>query len=165
MQQLSLFQDNVIFPQSYTDLYSLYEKYIYENEKDDDVFTWSDLKKGRSYSIYGKKVMEFIPSDAGKTKLKITLPSEDPVVLNEATTSEELLSWLERIREAKKTIFRNLISDEFGCCNFFKVCSERGECIFQDDRFYNGRYYRKNLENGRNFYKVVCDNSQAEDQQ
>ena len=153
MQQLSLFQNSVQFPESYSELFSLYEKYIYENEKDLDVFTWSEIKNGRSYCFYGKKVMEFIPSETQKTRLKILLPNGEQIVLDSSTTSETLLSWLDKLKEAKRIIFRNLITDEFGCCNSFRICSDKGECIHQDERFYNGCYYRKNLEMGRNFYR------------
>ena len=153
MPQLSIFQDGILFPQTYSDLFSLYEKYIYEGEKDTDVFTWSDIKNGRSYAFYGKKVMTFIPSDTGKVKLKVNLPSGEAGTLDSATTPEELLAWLEKLRLAKRTIFRNLIIEEFGCCNDFKRCSAVDKCIHSEDRFYNGCYYRRNLENGRNFYK------------
>lgn len=161
MQQISLFQNEVTFPQSYSELFSLYEKYIYENETDLDVFTWSELKNGRSYSIYGKKVLNFIPSDAGKAKLKITLPDEEAVTLDSTTPSEVLISWLDKVKAAKKVIFRNLVTEEFGCCNDFKVCSARDECIHQKDRFYNGCYYRKNLESGRNFYKASLESEKV----
>lgn len=154
MQQLSFFQNDVSFPHNYCDIEALYRKYVYEGETDADAFTWSELKKGRSYAFYGKKVMTFIPSETGNAKLKISLTSGEVVTLDEsATSSDLLLHWLDKLRCDKKIIFRNLITEEFGCCNDFMRCSAVDKCIHQEDRFYNGCYYRRNLENGRNFYK------------
>lgn len=43
-------------------------------------------------------------------------------------------------------------SESFGCCNFFRTCSDEGHCLFEDNLDYLGCDYRKNLEAGRVFY-------------
>lgn len=45
-------------------------------------------------------------------------------------------------------------SDKFGCCSKYQECSKVGYCI-HDSKFYSRAcWYRKNLESGKNFYKV-----------
>ena len=154
MDQLSFLSDSPIFPMTYDDLQALYKKYIYEGEKDDDVFIWSEIKEGRSYSMYGKKVLEFRPGDIKKARLrifpidkdveKITFRANDPTI--------DLLSVLNLLKKIKKEIFRNTITEVFGCCNDFMKCSDQKQCLYPEDRFYNGCEYRKNLEAGRIFY-------------
>ena len=156
MEQLSMFSDSIPFPRDYDDIQQLYEKYIYEGEKDDDVFTWNEIQKGRSYFFYGKKFIEFYPSlktpyikvidrDDNKKYFKIT--PDSPAQLLEDTLAE--------LKDRKRFIFRNLIDETFGCCNDYRKCSAVGHCIYPEDRFYNGCIYRTNLEAGRNFYKEV----------
>lgn len=149
-----------VFPLTYDDLHLLYEKYIYEGEKDDDVFTWSEIKEGRSYSMYGKKVLEFYPGDMKKARLYI-FPldkNEKRIALKAADPVDSLISSFDSLKQMKRTIFRNTITEVFGCCNDFKKCSAIDACIHQEDRFYNGCMYRTNLEAGRNFYKESSSN-------
>lgn len=40
-----------------------------------------------------------------------------------------------------------------GCCGSYRECSNAGYCI-KSSPAYAGCYYRKNLENGRNFYRT-----------
>ena len=42
--------------------------------------------------------------------------------------------------------------ERFGCCNSFIECSDKQRCLHDDDPFYRGCIYRKNLEAGRIFY-------------
>lgn len=155
MKQLAFINELIGFPQNYNDIQLLYNNFIYEGEKDEDAFTWSEIKEGRSYYMYGKKVFEFIPGDAKKAKLKIypINQQEKPFTLKSSASSDELLNVLAILKEMKKKIFRNTITEQFACCHDFKNCSAVGACIHQDDRFYNGCIYRTNLEAGRNFYK------------
>ena len=155
MEQLTLTNELISFPQNYNDLQSLYEKYIYEGEKDEDVFTWSEIKSGRSYYMYGKKVLEFITGEFHKAKIKIypINQEEKPYTIKSSASSDDLLTTLTKLKEMKKKIFRNTIAEQFACCHDFKNCSAVGACIHQDDRFFNGCIYRSNLESGRNFYK------------
>ena len=151
MEQISLFEDEKIpFPTTHDDIVKLHERYIAEGETDSDACTWSDTKNGRSYFFYGKKVFEHITNSMGKAKLKIQQDDDKPLTLT--SDSSDLLPYLEKLKEMKKSIFRNLNTDTFACCNDFQRCSDALQCLHQDDRFYNGCLYRKNLEAGKVFY-------------
>lgn len=153
MEQLSMFGEGPAFPLTYDDVESLYKQYIYEGETDDDTFSSSDVKTGRSYFFYGQKVFEFIPGDNDQARLKIMGEDKKPITLKpNNTAANELEKCLQALKTKKQRIFRNLISDTFGCCNDFNRCSDAKECIHKDDRFYNGCMYRTNLEAGRIFY-------------
>lgn len=45
-----------------------------------------------------------------------------------------------------------LASESFGCCNYFRACSDEMHCLFEDNLEYMGCHYRKHLEAGRIFY-------------
>lgn len=153
MEQLSMFGEGPAFPLTYDDVEMLYKKYIYEGETDKDVFTSSEVKNGRSYFFYGQKVFEFIPGDSDQARLKILGEDKKPITLKpNSTAAHELEKSFQVLKIKKRSIFRNLISDTFGCCNDFNRCSDAKECIHKDDRFYNGCMYRTNLEAGRIFY-------------
>lgn len=161
MEQLSFLESSVPYPSSFEDIQSLYERFIYDGETDDDVFTWNEIQSGRSYSFYNEKVFEFIPKSNGKSRLKIPgrlFPSEcskkeknyyvlDPAVM--PFTISELLAIL---KSEKERIFLELNVEQFGCCNDFLRCSDAKACLHTDNRFYNGCMYRKNLEAGKIFY-------------
>ena len=159
MDQLSFFDDGPAFPASYQDLQSLYDAYVYEGEKDTDAFTWAELKSGRSYFMYGKKVLEYSPGDGKKARLKVfPVGAEDKSeTLTADSSSASLLGALSRLKETKRRIFRATVTEEFACCNDFIKCSDAKACIHPEDRFYNGCYYRKNLEAGRIFYGKNCN--------
>lgn len=153
MEQLSMFGESISFPLTYDDIDKLFNQYIYEGESDDDVFTFSELKTGRSYFFYGQKVFEFIPGDNEHVRLKIFGEDKKPITLKPtSTTKVELEGYLQDLKAKKRLVFRNLISDTFGCCNDFERCSDAKECIHKSDRFYNGCMYRTNLESGQIFY-------------
>ncbi|MCR4886269.1 MAG: hypothetical protein K5919_05075 [Clostridiales bacterium] len=166
MDQMSLFNIPA-FPASYDDVDSLYREYIYEGETDEDAFTWSEIKDGRTYSFYGQKVFEFFPGADGKAKLKLPgrimkqlddkksgAKDDAFYALQERAISPVILVHLmEILQKEKRIIFRNTITEKFACCHAFRECSNKGECLFPDDRFFNGCEYRKNLEAGRNFYR------------
>ncbi len=165
MEQISMFSEMISFPKSYADIQSLYNEYIYEGETDDDVFTWRELKNGRSYFFYGKKVFEFSPDSGNGSKLKkVTIVKElgkdedgDTVLISKVKLvpilPNELTGFLNEMKQLKIDTFRGVITDTFACCNDFKRCSAVGQCIHEKDRFYNGCFYRTNLEAGRNFYR------------
>lgn len=151
MEQLSLFDDS--WPQDYDTLEGILRPFLDEGEIGEDLFTSSTLKTGRSYFTFGKKVFMFTPAKEKKAAV-YKLPSEDdpkkfvtidPVAMTFGEFKQLLL-------ETKRSVFRGLVSDKFACCNSFKQCSNAGECIHKDDRFYNGCYYRQNLEAGRIFF-------------
>ena len=166
--QTSFFADDISFPHSYADIQMLFDRHLTRDNEDEDAFTCSELSSdGRSYSFYGQKVFEFYPDDSGKAKLNLPgrilkrlgigkADAQDDayyILPEKAATASMLEQLIEILRQEKKTIFRNTITEKFGCCHAFKECSEKGECLFPDDRFYNGCEYRKNLEAGRNFYR------------
>lgn len=164
-QQTSMFSETTMFPKTYEDMQQLYEAYIYEGETDEDVFTYKELKTGRSYFFYGKKVFEFVPDSGKGSKIKkATVFKEigtdedgDPISIIKTKmvpiSQDELMAFLEEMKQLKRVTFRGVITESFACCNDFKKCSAVGYCIHQKDRFYNGCYYRTNLEAGRNFYR------------
>lgn len=150
MEQISMFGPIISYPQTYSDVERMFYDYIFEGENDDDVFTYNDIKNGRSYFFYGEKVFSFYPSANGGPKIRLWLDKKEKTV-----SLDELNNVLEELKMKKKAIFRETITEVFGCCNDFKRCSAVGQCLHQEDRFYNGCYYRENLEAGRNFYREV----------
>lgn len=159
------------FPHNYDDISELYQKYWKEDGDGEAVFSWNDLSKGgRSYSFYDNKIFEFYPGD--KAKLRVwgrMLPALD--ILKPGADGKKLYALMEKdfplgdiepliraIRDEKKRIFRSIIIEDFACCNDFVACSDAQQCIHPDDPFYNGCYYRVNLEAGRIFYGKNANN-------
>ena len=162
MPQLSFFDDLFTPPETFDDISALGDS-IYEGEKDKDWFTDNDITGGKSYSFYGTKVFEFLPRKTQKSATRLNVCKEvyADMGLGEAsaqftTVQIESEEDMERLRAAlrkrKQVIFRNLISETFGCCNDFMRCSEAEACIHKEDRFFNGCMYRSNLEQGKIFY-------------
>lgn len=162
--QVSMFDELLEFPRSFDDVQRIWEKYIFEGETDDDVFTKNQVKDGYSYSFYGVKAFELNILDNGKVKLKLPddimselFPSkknlkEDQFYPTSGLSSAEMLKLVELLRVRKHVTFRNIVTETFACCNSFVQCSDARECLHAKDRNYNGCYYRKNLEAGRIFY-------------
>ena len=152
MEQMTMFDVDIQYPQTYADIEELYNKYIYEGEKDSDAFEHEGPKDGsdiwRSYYFYGKKVFSFYPNMKKGAKLKLWIDGK-----NIPVNQTDLPQALDDLRIRKHEIFRNTITDVFACCNDFKRCSAVGSCLHPDDRFYNGCYYRSNLESGINYFK------------
>ena len=139
------------WPDSYDDLEKLHAEYISEGETDEDAFTHKEIDGGRSYFFYGRKVMELRPAaSVGKPCKWRILDGDKFVTVNPGTMS--LPEILEGLRGLKRTIFRGVVTETFGCCNNFEKCSDARRCLIADDRFSNGCMYRKNLEAGRIFY-------------
>jgi hypothetical protein len=153
MDQMSFFNIPA-FPASYDDVDSLYREYIYEGETDEDAFTWSEIKDGRSYFMYGKKVIEFYPDSGKGARLRVfpLEPGAGARVLRSGLAHTDLMPVLDELKQMKRTIFRSTVTEVFGCCNDFVKCSDQKQCIHPEDRFYNGCMYRTNLEAGRIFY-------------
>ncbi len=165
MSQVSMF-DTVSIPESFEDIKNLLER-VREGETDEDLFTHSDTKSGRSYSFYGTKVFEFIPAKSSKAKSRIKVCPEVLSILNSSKVNDskvttfttinmvsesDVNTFVAALQAYKRYLFRNLITETFGCCNDFMRCSEKECCIHQDDRFFNGCEYRTNLEQGKIFY-------------
>lgn len=166
--QTSFLDNKYHFPHTYDEIDAWYHQHLKKEKEDNDAFTFGELNAaGRSYSFYGQKVFEFYPGADGKAKIKLPgrimkrlddkkSDAQDNVfyTLPEKSASPAVLAQLIQIlQEEKKTIFRNTITEKFACCHAFRECSNKGECLFPDDRFFNGCEYRKNLEAGRNFYR------------
>ena len=153
MQQISIFDGGSnLFPSSHDDILKLHAQYIAEGEKDPDAFTWSDIKNGKSYFFYGKKVFEFTTDSSGKSKLRIPKENNASIVLTADSADSDIIDQINILKETKRTIFRNLITETFACCNDFNRCSDALKCLHPENRMYNGCMYRKNLEAGKVFY-------------
>lgn len=149
------------WPETFEDIESLYREYIFENEKDSDTFSFSDIKNGRSYFFYGLKSFEFYPvqdNKPSKWRIPEYLINPDQVdktkFISISPKKFDPATVLRLLKDLKRSIFRNTITEEFGCCNDFIRCSDAKACLHPEDRFYNGCGYRKNLEAGRIFYGV-----------
>lgn len=162
--QLSfLLSPDLVSPFSYTDIVSLWKNYVAEPEDDDDAFSFEPIASGYSFFIYGKKAFELQKSESLSTlripgglvraldPSRCNLKAENLYVFT-ITQSDQLSVFIEWLRKLKRENFRALVSDTFACCNSFVQCSDAGHCIHENDRFYNGCYYRTNLEQGRFFY-------------
>ena len=161
MEQLSFLEPSVPYPTSYDDIQNLYERFIYDGETDDDVFTWNEIQGGRSYSFYDEKVFEFIPKNNGRSRIKIpgrlfppdwSKNEKNYYVLNPADMPFTISELLTILKAEKERIFLELNVEQFGCCNDFMRCSDAKACLYPEDRFFNGCMYRKNLEAGKIFY-------------
>ena len=156
---------NFPFPQSYEDIDWLLQQ-INEGETDDDLFACNEVKNGRTYSIYGTKVFEFLPKQTEKARNKFKVIADilsamgldagdkegNTLVQYTINTEEELVKFIEVMKIQKRCFFRQLVTETFSCCNDFMQCSEAEACVHQNDRFYNGCGYRVNLEQGKIFY-------------
>ena len=166
MEQISMFDDVISYPETYADIDALYQKYIYEGETDDDVFEGkqSETDEKRSYYFYGQKAFEFTPKGTKTATLKFTgailkkagvgvdtMQDENYYVFR-SNSSEDLRRILDCLKQFKAECFDNLNCESFLCCNDFIRCSDAKECLHKDKREYNNCSYRRNLEAGRIFY-------------
>ena len=159
MEQLFMFSGEISFPLSHEDIVTLFKTYVMENEKDPDAFTFSDIKNGKSYSLYGEKVLEHFPGSSTTARIGLSIIDSDgkkKFVKKKPgdLSSGQLLAYFEELKKRKHEIFRSLTTEQFACCNDFNSCSDAKRCLHPEDRFYNGCYYRKHLEAGRIFYGV-----------
>lgn len=46
--------------------------------------------------------------------------------------------------------------EAFACCSHYIECSNKLKCLFEDDD-HEGCAYKKNLENGKNYYRTIID--------
>ena len=162
--QISMFNDELIFPKSHEDVLNMWKRHIFEGEKDADAFTYNKVKEGYSYSFYNLKAFELDILEDGKVKLK--LPDDIMKELHPQNkeykegqfytvsmlSPDEMQKLVILLRERKRVTFRQTVTYTFACCNSFVQCSDAKRCLHEDDRDYNGCHYRKNLEAGRIFY-------------
>ena len=163
-EQISLILDqDIAFPQSDNDIQNIWNTYIHEEKDDSDAFSVESVSKGYSYFIYGTKSFELVQNKSG-CSLRLpgiimsslfperqNLDDEKFYSINSLQT-EQMKALLALLKDDKHKLFRELITESFGCCNDFIKCSDAKHCIHEDDRFFNGCYYRENLEAGRIFY-------------
>ncbi len=154
MEQLSMFSTSRPWPQTYEEFETTCKLFLDEGELGDDLFTPSDTKTGRSYSVFGQKLVEMkLPTSKRSAQFKILFIEDDSskkfITVKDDFTFDDFLNWL---LENKRKIFRSLRPEIFSCCNFFTQCSDEGHCLYEKDRFYNGCLYRYNLESGKIFY-------------
>jgi len=156
-------EQDMPFPQSDDDIKYLWDNYIHEEKDDPDSFSVETIIKGYSYFIYGTKSFELIQN---KNSCSLRLPGMIMTVLFPERQNlddekfytvnklqdEQMKALLALLKDYKHKLFRELITESFGCCNDFIKCSDAKHCIHEDDRFFNGCYYRENLEAGRIFY-------------
>lgn len=166
MEQLTMFDGLPAFPLTHEDVLALHARWIAEGETDEDAFTWSETSAGKSYFFYGRKVFAHKPGDVKTARLilfeEVTRVNDEGDEVTELKPRSkaannfdggQLAAALVDLREKKRWIFRHTVTEQFACCNDFKQCSAVGACIHQEDRFYNGCFYRTNLEAGRNFFR------------
>ena len=156
-------EQDMPFPQSDDDIKYLWDNYIHEEKDDPDSFSVETIIKGYSYFIYGTKSFELIQN---KNSCSLRLPGMIMTVLFPERQNlddekfytvnklqdEQMKILIASLKDYKHQLFRSLITETFGCCNDFILCSDAKHCIHEDDRFFNGCDYRKNLEAGRIFY-------------
>lgn len=105
------------------------------------------LKFGQNHYIYIRdKYQIFFPPDYIFQTLK-SLPS---FVRFEVDIKNDL----DRLSDSIVRIYDDIkpLSDTFGCCSRYVLCSDELKCIHPDPAFARGCSYRTNLEHGRVFY-------------
>lgn len=68
------------------------------------------------------------------------------------TDQDSIAVMHEMLRSLFRECFNRQNVESFGCCNDHVRCSDARRCLHQEDKFYLGCIYRKNLEAGRIFY-------------
>lgn len=67
---------------------------------------------------------------------------------------DEFINNVEKGKMVFNKLFRDAFSFEtFGCCSRYKECSAAEKCLHEDQMYATACMYRKNLENGKNYYK------------
>lgn len=103
-------------------------------------------------------VFPYIPEITGATMHLGGKYAQIPLVTDEASVSKVN----EMLQKLFQDCFNRQNTESFGCCNDHVRCSDARRCLHEDDKFYLGCIYRKNLEAGRIFYGV---NRNVEDSQ
>lgn len=151
------------FPDTKEAIESLWENHVSQPDDDPDAFSSSTISNGFSFFIYGVKAFELKQDETGAA---LCLPGnfvsiidpqrkttkENSLYTIRSLTEYQMKQFIQWLIETKKKNFRALITDTFACCNSFVACSDAGHCLHENNRFYNGCYYRTNLEQGRIFY-------------
>lgn len=105
------------------------------------------LKFGKNHYMYIKDDhQEFFPPEYTFQKLK-SLPDYVHFELDIDKDLERLADSFVRIYEDIKPL-----TDTFGCCSSYVLCSDELKCVHPDPTFARGCSYKTNLEHGRVFY-------------
>lgn len=164
--QLSFLSSGPALPSTHEEVLAFWANHLQEDSADTDAFTFSAIKGGYSYYIYGAVAFQVIQSAHGGvfqlsgkvyqalsfadgSRKQITATSLHRL---EGLTPQQVAEVVSALLDFKHRTFRALVTETFACCNDFRRCSAAGQCIHPEDRFYNGCYYRKNLESGKIFY-------------
>lgn len=119
----------------------------------DHPFEMVDIKDGTSVYMFGirKALMQ---QRKDHVKMTIFATADDLIVFKVA--SIDMLRadplFAEAVFAAYDNAKANETLEEFGCCNSFTACSDAKRCLYDDNPYYRGCMYRKNLEDGRIFY-------------
>lgn len=167
-EQLSLFTtepQELAKPSTLEEVCLFWQNYIWDNDSDEDAFTWEKTSSGYSFSFYGRKVLELQNKAKGTTlavrgRLKaVLIPSFSFDKKNKNNfyplpqlNQQQMSRLVQLLIEEKEAAFRDSATESFACCNDFIRCSDAKACIHPKDRFYINCAYRQNLEQGRIFY-------------
>ena len=148
------------YPQTPQEIEEIWNQSVHEQTDDSDAFAYSITQNGVSFFIYGRKSFELVRSKKGMT-LRVSGSFMQLLYPNREDIDDEKFYMLpvdqipifpDYLRQYKKYVFRNLITDTFACCHRFVQCSDNRACLMPYDRTYNGCHYRRNLEKGLIFY-------------
>lgn len=68
------------------------------------------------------------------------------------TDSPALLKYLRDLMHTMLRNYRSSVQPEFGCCDKYKECSEKGRCVHTNAMFATACQYKRNLDSGKRFY-------------
>lgn len=122
-------------------------------EHKDHPFEMTDIKDGASVYMFGSR-KALIQERKDHVKLTIFATADNPIIFKVASIdmlrADPLFS--QTVFAAYENAKANETLEEFGCCNSFVACSDALRCLYDDEPYYRGCMYRKNLEAGRIFY-------------
>lgn len=164
--QLSFVSPGPALPSTHEEALTFWATLLREDSSDADAFTFSPVRGGYSYYIYGTVAFQVIQgarggafllsgkvyqalSFANGSRKQVTGTSLHRL---EGLTPQQVSEVVTALLDFKRRTFRALVTETFACCNDFRRCSAAGQCIHPEDRFCNGCYYRKNLEAGKIFF-------------
>lgn len=119
----------------------------------DRPFEFAPLKNGASVYMFGQR-KALMQQRKDHIKLTVYTKMEESTVFK--VTSTDILcadpEFAHAVLDAYEHAKNNEALEMFGCCNDFVACSDNMCCLHDDDPYYRGCMYRKNLESGRIFY-------------
>lgn len=164
--QMSMFSPALSLPSDHGEALAFWADHLRENSADPDAFTFSDIKDGHSYCFYGSMVFQIVHTArggvfnlSGKVYHSLSFADDSRKQITDTSlhrlsglTADQVDEVVSALLNFKHRTFRALVTETFACCNDFRRCSAARQCLHPEDRFYNGCYYRKNLESGKIFY-------------